>query len=218
MSPQTSALAVAQDRLRMEAEAIAALAGTLDETFLSTARLLSACRGKVFVSGSGTSGTIARRMAHIFSVSGTPAVFLSPVDAVHGASGALDGGDVVVLISNGGASAEVVEFARIARTRGAAVVAITARPDSPLAQEATQVVLVAVDPAADIGGTIATGITLAQAAWGDAMAEVLMRHRGYTWEAFMATHPGGAVGQRADLPADLPPLDLFAPADDGGAR
>lgn len=208
MSSVAPALLVAQERLKAQARAIDALAASLDESFLATARRLSACRGKVFASGSGTSGTVARRMAHILSVSGTPTVYLSPLDAVHGSSGAVRSGDVVILISNGGASTEVVDFARIARTRGAVVIAITSRPDSPLATAADDVVVVAVDPAADIGGTIATGITLVQAAWGDAMAEVLMRHRGYTWSDFMTTHPAGAVGQRAGLPPDFPPLAL----------
>ncbi|WP_223172535.1 hypothetical protein [Microbacterium sp. NIBRBAC000506063] len=53
---------------------------------------------------------------------------------------------------------------------------------------------------------MATGITLAQAAWGDALAEVLMRGRGYTWEEFMTTHPAGAVGRLSDMPADPQPL------------
>lgn len=216
MSVEEAALTVARERLHAEAKAIGVLADRLGETFVRTAKLLGECRGKVFVSGSGTSGTVARRMAHIFSVSGTPAVFLSPMDAIHGASGAVTADDVVVLISNGGASAEVVSFAEIARVRGAVVVALTGRAESPLALAADQVVLLTVDPAADIGGTIATGITLAQSAWGDAMAEVLMRHRGYSWSDFMTTHPAGAVGQRTDLPDDLPQLDLLAA--EGGRR
>ncbi|QGH70102.1 SIS domain-containing protein [Pseudactinotalea sp. HY158] len=210
MTVPTPALEIARERLQAESAAIDALARRLDASFLSVARLLRDCPGKVVISGSGTSGTIARRMAHIFSVSGTPAVYLSAMDALHGASGAVCSGDVVLLISNGGASAEVVEFATIARDRGARVVALTAHADSPLARHADQVALVAVDPAADIGGVIATGITLAQAAWGDALAEVVMRNRGYTWDQFMTTHPAGAVGQRANLPADLPFLPIDA--------
>ena len=73
-------------------------------------------------------------------------------------------------------------------------VAIMGFDDSPVA--------VAVQPAADIGGIVATGITIAQSAWGDALAEVLMRGRGYTWAEFMTTHPAGAVGRLEDLPAD----------------
>lgn len=208
MTVFTPALEVARERLRAESAAIDALAQQLDTSFLSIARLLRECAGKVFISGSGTSGTIARRMAHLFSVSGTPAVYLSPMEALHGASGAVGTGDVLVLISNGGASAEVVDFATIASRRGAQVVALTARAYSPLARAADQVAIVSVDRSADIGGVIATGTTLAQAAWGDALAEVVMRTRGYTWEEFMSTHPAGAVGQRQQLPAELPHLSL----------
>jgi D-arabinose 5-phosphate isomerase GutQ len=164
--------------------------------------------GKVFVGGSGTSGAVARRMAHVLSVAGTPAVFLNPMDALHGASGAIGADDVVLLISNGGASTEVVESARIASAQGARIIAMTARPESELARLADHTVVVAVQGQADIGGVIATGITIAQSAYGDALAEVLMRARGYTWAQFMHTHPAGAVGMRESLPADFPRLAL----------
>src|SRR5699024_3052601 len=146
-------------------------------------------KGKVFVSGSGTSGTVARRMTHLLSVCGTPAVNLAPMDALHGSSAAIMGEDVVLLISNGGASSEVVGLAQIARRLGATIVALTADAASALALEADHVALVSVAPEADIGGVVATGVTLAQAAWGDALAEVLMRARGYTWAEFMKSHP-----------------------------
>ena len=125
----------------------------------------------------------------------------------------------MILISNGGASAEVIDTARIVQRLGARVMAITRGHDTPLARLADHSVVVRVDGDADLGGVVATGVTLAQAAWGDAMAEVLMRARGYTWSQFMATHPAGAVGQRSALPPELPALRL-PPAGDhpaGGA-
>jgi len=209
-------LAVARERLRAEADAVTALIDTIDDTLVTAASLILAGAGKLFVGGSGTSGTVARRMAHILSVTGTPALPFSPMDGLHGASGAITADDVVLLISNGGASDEVVQLARITRGRGARVIALTRSHTTPLAQLADHSVAVAVSPSADIGGIVATGITIAQSAWGDALAEVLMRGRGYTWAEFMTTHPAGAVGRLEDLPSD--PARIVIPAPGGGAR
>lgn len=217
MDVDAQVIEVARARLLAQADAVRALADTLDGRFVRAASIIAASTGKVFVGGSGTSGAVARRMAHILSVSGTPSVFLSPMDSLHGASGAIGPDDVVILISNGGASSEVIGTARIASGHGATVIALTSRLDTPLAREADHSVVVSVDSSADIGGVIATGITLAQSAWGDALAEVLMRARGYTWQQFMLTHPAGAVGMRSDLPADLERLQLPAPDAEGDA-
>ncbi|MBP5803669.1 SIS domain-containing protein [Microbacterium maritypicum] len=195
-------LAVARGRLRAEADAVASLIDTVDDSLVTTASLILSGTGKLFIGGSGTSGTVARRMAHILSVTGTPSLPFSPMDGLHGASGAITAADIVLLISNGGASDEVVQLARIARGRGARVISLSRSHSTPLALLADHSVAVAVQPAADIGGIVATGITIAQSAWGDALAEVLMRGRGYTWAEFMTTHPAGAVGRLEDLPAD----------------
>lgn len=195
-------LAVARGRLRAEADAVASLIDTVDDSLVTAASLILSGTGKLFIGGSGTSGTVARRMAHILSVTGTPSLPFSPMDGLHGASGAITAADIVLLISNGGASDEVVQLARIARGRGARVISLSRSHSTPLALLADHSVAVAVQPAADIGGIVATGITIAQSAWGDALAEVLMRGRGYTWAEFMTTHPAGAVGRLEDLPAD----------------
>ncbi|WP_226534070.1 SIS domain-containing protein [Microbacterium paraoxydans] len=208
-------LAVARGRLRAEADAVAALIDTVDGSLVTAASLILSGTGKLFIGGSGTSGTVARRMAHILSVTGTPSLPFSPMDGLHGASGAITSRDIVLLISNGGASDEVVQLARIARGRGARVISLTRAHDTPLARLADHSVAVAVDSSADIGGIVATGITIAQSAWGDALAEVLMRGRGYTWAEFMTTHPAGAVGRLEDLPADPPRVVVPAPEEVG---
>lgn len=199
---------MARDRLTAEAAAVSALADRIDDSFVVAASMILRCEGKVFIGGSGTSGTVARRMAHILSVTGTPSVAFSPMDSLHGSSGAITADDLVLLISNGGASEEVIQSARIAQQRAAKVIALTRSHETPLARIADHSVVVSVDGRAELGGIIATGITIAQSAWGDALAEVLMRGRGYTWAQFMTTHPAGAVGKLEDLPPDLPPLRI----------
>lgn len=194
--------------LREEAAGVANTADQLDETFLAVVRLLADTTGKVFVTGSGTSGFIARRMAHLLSVCGTPAVFLQPMDALHGSMGAISGGDVLIAISRGGGSGEITDLTARAKDRGATTIAITATAGSPFTTVADIVVVLQSPDGAEPGGVIAMGSTLVMAAWGDALALTLMRLRGYTWAEVLHTHPAGAVGQIQQAPAELPPLAM----------
>ena len=93
-----------------ESAAVLSAAESLDQNFVAVAEVLLACSGKLLITGSGTSGTIARRAAHLFSVGGTPAFYLSPNDGLHGGLGVLQKNDVVIAISKGGASEELNQF------------------------------------------------------------------------------------------------------------
>jgi len=208
MTDHEGVLRVAREQIAHEAAGMAALQDELDDSTVTATRLLLGCRGKVFVSGSGTSGTIARRMAHIFAVTGTPAIFLPPMDALHGTLGVVTEGDIVIAISKGGGSDEINELVIRAQDRGAGVIALTVTPDTPMTNRADLTIVAGGAPDLDLGGMIAMGSTLVHSAWGDAVATVLMQARGYSWGAVHHTHPGGAVGARTALPDALPPLDL----------
>jgi arabinose-5-phosphate isomerase len=186
----------ARDLIAAEADAVAVVAQQLDASFDAAVDLVKAVTGKVVVIGSGTSGAVARRMAHLLSVCGTPAFFLIAADGLHGTVGAVAGGDLVIAISKGGESAELSQFVQLATDRGAQSMALTANLASPLAQQVDLAVLID-SSAADPGGVIAMGSTLATAAWGDALAIALMKERGYGWESVLHSHPGGAVGKYA---------------------
>jgi D-arabinose 5-phosphate isomerase GutQ len=191
-----SLLATARARIEDEAEALVAVARSLDASFLAAVDLVRSAAGKVLVVGVGTSGPIARRMAHLLATSGTPSVFLHPADALHGGLGAVSGGDVVIAISKGGQSAELNDFAGLAKDRGAALLCLTAEGGSLLARLSDLTVVIPQTQAADPGGVIAMGSSLAVAAWGDALAVVLMQISGYSWTQVLEAHPSGAVGQR----------------------
>jgi arabinose-5-phosphate isomerase len=199
----THALDVARRQIRLEADAVSAVADQLDDTFVAAAQLALDCSGKVFTVGSGTSGMVARRMAHLLSVCGRASVFLHPMDALHGSSGALAAGDVIIAISKGGESAEINDLCVLARSRGVAVIALTAKPQSALTELADVAVTLTTSDDADPGGIVAMGSTLVTAAWGDALGYVLMHYNGYSWDQVLSSHPAGAVGQRRDVPADL---------------
>ncbi|OCL30916.1 hypothetical protein BCR15_10670 [Tessaracoccus lapidicaptus] len=208
MTEHDGILAVARERIALEANGIAMLADELDESTVTAARLILGCTGKLFVSGSGTSGTIARRMAHIFAVTGTPAIFLPAMDALHGTLGVVTTGDILIVISKGGGSDEINDLVTRAQDRGAAVIALTVTPDTPMTRKADLTVVAGRTPDVDLGGMIAMGSTLIHAAWGDAVATVLMQARGYSWGAVHHTHPGGAVGAQTSLPEALPGVRL----------
>ncbi len=205
-------LEAGRSRIFDEAEALRLVGDSLDESFVAAVRLIRMAPGKVVTVGVGTSGPVARRMAHLLSTSGTPSLFLHPGDALHGGLGAITSADVVLAISKGGGSAELNEFIRLARTRGAALLVLTARAESPLARAADVAVVLPQTPDSDPGGIIAMGSSLAAAAWGDALAIVLMQISGYSWDQVIDAHPSGAVGQREQLPAALSRLpDPAAP-------
>lgn len=199
-------LEAAKEAIKREAGGVALLSSQLDDTFVDVVQMLYRCEGKVFVTGAGTSGAIARRMAHLFSVCGTPSVFIQAADALHGTMGSITPGDLLIAISRGGESAEINEFARRAQDRGAKVIALTAVAKSEIARVAEVVALVESPLGIDPGEVIAMGSTLVAAAWGDAVAYVLMRMRGYTWDSVLHSHPSGAVGQLDEAPPDLLPL------------
>jgi arabinose-5-phosphate isomerase len=197
------ALEIARRQIRREAAAVLAVAEQLDEAFVAAAQLTLGCSGKVFTVGSGTSGMVARRMAHLLSVCGRPSVFLHPMDALHGSSGALEADDIMIVISKGGESAEINDLCVLAHTRGVSIIALTAVPQSALAELAEVVVTLTTTEDADPGGIVAMGSTLVTSVWGDALGYVLMHYNDYSWEQVLGSHPAGAVGQRTERPVDL---------------
>ena len=188
----------ARDMLSLEAQAVRSLGDSLDSDQLArVVRMLLDCEGHVLITGAGTSRAIADRFAHLLSCSGTPALAVSAADGLHGGAGAVTARDILFVISKGGRSAEVNEFAEIALARGARLIAQTEAPESPLGQMAHAVIRVRTDPRADpYEGMLALGSSLVNAAAGDALCLLLLERRGYAAEQFAQTHPAGAVGHR----------------------
>jgi D-arabinose 5-phosphate isomerase GutQ len=194
--PREETVLRAKEIVLREADAVRALAGQLDDSLAGVVSLLLNCRGHVLVTGAGTSRAIAQRLAHLLSCSGTPSLFISASDGLHGGSGAVTPDDVVFLISKGGHSGEINQFAEIARTRGAKLIAQTENPESPLAKMSDAVFKVKAVGEVDPYGMVATGSSLVNSAAGDVLCVLLLEQRGYTKEAFGQTHPGGAVGKK----------------------
>ena len=186
----------AQAVVAREAEAVLGLVAQLDEQLIPVVETLFACQGHVLVTGAGTSRAVAQRFAHLLSCCGTPALFISAADALHGGAGAIKAEDVLYIISKGGQSIEINQFAEIARQRGAKIIAHTENPDSPLAKLSDVVFCIVTNEGVDPYGFIATGSSLVNGAACDALCVILLEKRGYTKEMFGKTHPGGAVGNK----------------------
>lgn len=192
----TDIIAIASQVIRQEGAAVITLLDQLDENFVRAAETLLACQGHVLVAGSGTSHPVGARLAHLLSCCGTPALFIHPGDSQHGLSGAVTNKDILIAISKGGETLEVNYLARIARQRGATLIALTEKPDSTLGKLSHIVLKVVAPPDVDPYGMIATGSSLVNSAFCDALCVVMLNLRGYSKEQFSETHPGGAVGIR----------------------
>lgn len=206
-------LAEARRVLRMEAEAVGALADRVGDGFVAAVEAILCTSGRVIVSGVGKSGIVGRKIAATLTSTGTPATFLHPVEALHGDLGIVAAGDVAILLSKSGESEELHGLLEYFRRLGVVVVAITGRPDSTLARHASIVLDAAVSEEACPHDLAPTTSTTAALALGDALAVALLTRRGFGREDFARLHPGGVLGRRllmrvrdAMLSEDLPVL------------
>ena len=192
----TRALDMARRVLRIEADAVNALAQRLDDNFTRATELILRCQGRVIVSGVGKSGHVARKIAATMASTGTPAYFLHAAEAAHGDLGMLTRGDVMIAISNSGESDEVLTLVPQVKRQGGKLIAITGNPDSPLAREADVYLDAGVAEEACPLNLAPTASTTAALALGDALAVALLDARGFGPDDFARSHPAGALGRK----------------------
>lgn len=168
----------------------------IDDNFLDVLNELLNHKGKIFISGSGTSGIIARRMSHVLSCIEMPVSFIHPSDGLHGASGAVQMDDIVIIISKGGESDDANEFASIARQRGAFIIAVTENSKSTLALMSNKVLLYSSNENRMQEGYITFSNSLCSACITDALVVALMKLRDYDEKKLGSIHPSGAVGKK----------------------
>lgn len=194
MSLDTLDLVAIRQQVEAEADAVRDVAAVVDARFTETVGAVASAAGKVITSAVGNSGAVAARLAHVLSLCGTPALFLDANQALHGSVGAITGDDVVIVLSKGGVTDEVNDFARLARDTGATLVVVTESPEAPLAGLAHHLQVLPASTA-ELAGLVGMGSSLAQAAWGDALATALAQLGGLEPEAVVARHPRGLVGK-----------------------
>lgn len=190
------ALAMAQETLSIEAQAVTAMALRLGDSFATAVASMLACRGRVVVMGMGKSGHIGRKIAATLASTGTPAMFVHPAEASHGDLGMITVADVVLGISNSGESEELTAILPLIKRMGVPLIALTGRPESTLGRHALVVLDSSVDKEACPHNLAPTASTTAQLAMGDALAVALLDARGFKADDFARSHPGGALGRK----------------------
>jgi len=196
LSDPLRALTLARDTLRIEAQAVAAMADRLDAGFAQAVALVLRCQGRVVVMGMGKSGHIGRKIAATLASTGTPALFVHPAEASHGDLGMITAADVVLGISNSGESEELTVLLPLIKRMGVPLLALTGRPQSSLGRHADVVLDASVEKEACPHNLAPTASTTAQLALGDALAVAVLDARGFKPDDFARSHPGGALGRK----------------------
>ena len=192
----SDALDQARRVLKAEAEAVANVAGHLDERFERAVELLTGCGGTVIVCGIGKSGFVAQKISATLASTGTPSHFLHPAEAMHGDLGRIKAEDVVILLSYSGGTEDVLALAALVRQDDVPVISITSGPATHLAK-ISDVPLAIGDVTEACSNNLApTASTTAMLALGDALALAVSEQRNFTADQFHKRHPGGNLGRQ----------------------
>lgn len=204
------AVDIARKVLEVEIEGIRSIMDTLDDRFDACIDLLYALRGRIIITGVGKSGLIGRKIAATFTSTGSPAIFVHPVEGLHGDVGIVTRDDALLAISNSGETVEITSLAATIKSRGASIVALTGRESSTLAKMADLTLLTRVAREACPLNLAPTASTTATLSLGDAVAVALMVRRGIKEEDFLGNHPAGSLGERLNLTVAQMMLDRRA--------
>jgi arabinose-5-phosphate isomerase len=192
-------VAIAREVLRIEAEGILHLLDHLDESFATAVEWIYAARGRVIVTGIGKSGVVGRKLVATLSSTGTPALFLHPVEAMHGDLGVVRSGDIVLALSNSGETDELNIILPSLRAVGTRIIAFTGKLDSTLVKYCDLALYTGVPREACPLGLAPTASTTAMLAMGDALAVALIKQRNFQVCDFRRIHPGGHLGERLQI-------------------
>lgn len=189
-------LAIGREVVQVEGRALLDLADCLGESFADAVHLLVETKQRVIVSGMGKSGHVARKIAATLASTGTPALFVHPAEAAHGDLGMITRGDLLLILSNSGATPELKAVVEHAKRVRSSIIAIASRASSPLMKIAdVKLLLPHAREACPVNIAPTTSTTL-MLVLGDALAVATMRVRGLTRERLQLLHPGGAIGER----------------------
>jgi D-arabinose 5-phosphate isomerase GutQ len=194
-----SIIELAKNSLLIESKTISDIIDYLDESnFTKAVNVLSTCP-KIITCASGSSGIAAKKFSHSLCCIERNAQFLSPSEALHGGMGCIKKGDVVVIVSRGGQTAELAPVIDVTQKKEAFLIAITENLNSPLAKNSQLILPLKVERESDLLNIMATSSFIATIALFDALLTAIMKETNYSLEQFKLIHPGGAVGKRLKL-------------------
>ena len=189
----------AKEVLQIEAEGILGIVDRLDNNFVKMVDLIYACKGRVIITGIGKSGIVARKIVATLNSTGTPSLFLHPVEAMHGDLGMVSADDVVIALSSSGETDELNMLIPSIKRIGCPLIAFTGQVDSTLGRQSDIAIDVGVEREACPLGLAPTASTTALLAVGDALAVTLIRRRKFKSRDFKKFHPGGSLGQHLSV-------------------
>lgn len=190
------AMSAAKNAYDIEEQCIKEMKDYFDGEAFSKAVELLASAPRIGTSGCGHSGIICQHMAHLMCCIERPSRFISPAEAVHGATGFLQKGDVMIFASRGGKTKELLPIADICKAKGVSIITVTENLESPLAQIADVVLKQHVNRETDKHNMQGTTSTTALCMIFHALQAALIEETDYQSEQFALIHPGGAVGER----------------------
>lgn len=186
----------AQEVLKIEAESILSLIDKVDENFSRAVDIICNLKGRVIVTGIGKSGLIGKKIVATLTSTGTPAIFLHPVEGLHGDLGIVTKDDVLLSISNSGETDELNTIIASIKDINVPLIVFTGNPNSTLARLSDVTIDVGVAREACPFGLTPTSSSTAALAMGDALAIALINRKNFTEKNFFKFHPGGNLGQR----------------------
>jgi len=189
-------LEYARQVIRAEAEAIASVTPIVDDSFVRACQMIFDCAGSCIVSGIGKAGIIGQKISATLASTGTPSHFLHPAEAVHGDLGRLRNTDVVIVLSYGGETDEVVRLINLVKQLQIRLIAITGDSDSTLCQHSDVVLCMGRMSEACPLGIAPSVSTTCMLAVGDALAFTVMKARRFSVEDYVRFHPGGSLGAK----------------------
>ncbi|MEA1971411.1 MAG: KpsF/GutQ family sugar-phosphate isomerase [Thermodesulfobacteriota bacterium] len=192
----TDSIKQAKEVLKIEAESILNLVDRVDAGFSRAVELIHGTKGRVIVTGIGKSGLVGKKIVATLTSTGTPALFLHPVEGLHGDLGIVTRDDVMLAISNSGETSELSTLILSVKDIGLSLIAFTGNMDSTLAKNSDVVIDVSVEREACPFGLAPTSSTTATLAMGDALAVALVEKMEFSERDFYKFHPGGHLGQR----------------------
>ena len=190
------ALQAAKQAYDIEAACINEMKAYMDDVQFSNAVELLCNATRIGAAGSGHSGILCQHFCHLMCCIERPARFISPAEAIHGATGYLQKGDVMVFASRGGKTKELLPIVDICKAKGVSIITITENLESPLAQAADVVLKQHVNRETDKWNAQGTTSSTALCMIFHAIQAAMIEQTGYQAEQFALIHPGGAVGER----------------------
>jgi arabinose-5-phosphate isomerase len=182
--------------IQSEAEAIRAVTPIVDESFAKAVEMIYNCTGSAIVSGIGKAGIIGQKISATLASTGTPSHFLHPAEAVHGDLGRLRKNDIVIVLSYGGETDEVVRLINLVKQQQIKLIAITGDSDSTLSKHSDVVLCMGEVSEACPLGVAPSVSTACMLAVGDALAFTVMKARNFSVEDYVRFHPGGSLGAK----------------------